>query len=180
MKKILIILLAILCIPISGFAMSLSTIQNNPDRYLKVDEDAVCAMYLDTYSVKSIRYNPPYYALSANTYFVVYPRNYIGLCSQTFNYDYNYSMNSTIDRIVSDMNLNGETLDDDVVISRTEAALQVNSGIIYTMTPLAVWKFNGQLLEKLDSKTISDDVNYAERPYRMAQAVFKTYYKQNF
>ena len=41
MKKILIILLAILCIPLSGFAMSLSTIQNNPDRYLKVDEDAV-------------------------------------------------------------------------------------------------------------------------------------------
>lgn len=44
MKKILIILLAILCIPVSTFAITLSTLQNNPDRYLKVDEDSTAAM----------------------------------------------------------------------------------------------------------------------------------------
>ena len=87
MKKILIILLSILCIPISAFAISLTTLQNNPDRYLKVDEDSTAAMYLDTYSVKSIRYSPPYYTLSAKTYFVLYPYDYIILCTQTFNYD---------------------------------------------------------------------------------------------
>lgn len=180
MKKFLIILLAILCIPISSYAISLSTIQNNPERYLKVDEDAICAMYLDTYSVKSIRYSPPYYTLSAKTYFVLYPRNCIGLFSQTFNYDYNYSLHSTINRVISDMNQNGETLDNDVVISRADAALQENSGITYSMTNLASWTFDGQLLKKSESKTISDDATYAERPYWMAQAVFKTYYNQDF
>ena len=38
MKKILIILLAILCIPISSYAMSLSTLQNNSSRYLRIDD----------------------------------------------------------------------------------------------------------------------------------------------
>ena len=180
MKKILIILLAILCIPVSTFAITLSTLQNNPDRYLKVDEDSTAAMYLDTYSVKSIRYSPPYYTLSAKTYFVLYPYDYISLCTQTFNYDYNYSMHSTLTRTVSDMNQNGETLDDDVIISRAQTAVQENSGITYSMTYLASWKFNGQLLKEPDHGTISDDAAYPERPYWMAQAVFKTYYNQDF
>lgn len=180
MKKILIILLAILCIPVSTFAITLSTLQNNPDRYLKVDEDSTAAMYLDTYSVKSIRYSPPYYTLSAKTYFVLYPYDYISLCTQTFNYDYNYSMHSTLTRIVSDMNQNGEALDDDVIISRAQTAVQENSGITYSMTYLASWKFNGQLLKEPASEPISDDATYPERPYWMAQAVFKTYHNQDF
>ena len=68
MKKILIILLAILCIPISSYAMSLSTLQNNSSRYLRIDDNYETATYLDTYSVKSIRYAPPYYTLSATIY----------------------------------------------------------------------------------------------------------------
>ena len=75
MKKILIILFAILCIPISGFAISLSTLENNPNRYVKVSENSEAAEYLDTYSVKSIRYVPPYYTLSATTYWVHYTHN---------------------------------------------------------------------------------------------------------
>jgi len=47
MKKILIILLAILCIPLSSFAISLSTLENNPNRYLKVAEDSEAAEYID-------------------------------------------------------------------------------------------------------------------------------------
>lgn len=180
MKKILIILLAILCIPLSSYAITLSTLHNNPDRYLKVDEDSTAAMYLDTYSVKSIRYSPPYYTLSAKTYFVLYPYDYISLCTQTFNYDYNYSMHYTLTRIVSDMNQNGEMLDDDVIISRAQTAVQENSGITYSMTYLASWKFNGQLLKDSAHETISDDAAYPERPYWMAQAVFKTYYNQDF
>lgn len=58
MKKILIILFAILCIPISGFAISLSTLENNPDRYFKFSEDSQTAIYLDTQSVDSLQYNP--------------------------------------------------------------------------------------------------------------------------
>ena len=140
-------------------------------------------MYLDTYSVKSIRYFSPYYTLSAKIYFVLYPYDYIILCTQTFNYDYNYSMQSTLTRIVSVMNQNGETLDDDVVISRAQTALQENSGITYSMTYLTSWKFNGhngQLLKEPAREPISDNATYPERPYWMAQAVFKTYYNQDF
>lgn len=47
MKKILIILLAILCIPISSYAMSLSTLQNNSSRYLRIDDNYETATYLE-------------------------------------------------------------------------------------------------------------------------------------
>lgn len=180
MKKILSILLAILCIPISAFAISLTTLQNNPERYLKVNEGSDATIYLDTYSVKSIRYAPPYYTLSAKIYFVHYPYDYISLCSQTFNYDYNYSMSSTVKRIIIYMNQNDETIDYDVVTSRTETALQEHSGITYSMTHLAAWKFQGQLLKTPSNETISDDAAYPEISYWIAQAVFKTYYNQDF
>lgn len=47
MKKILIILLAILCIPISSFAISLSTLENNPQRYEDLGGSTGIELYLD-------------------------------------------------------------------------------------------------------------------------------------
>lgn len=59
MKKILIILLAILCIPISSFAISLSTLENNPQRYEDLGGSTGIELYLDYNSVQSLVYNPP-------------------------------------------------------------------------------------------------------------------------
>ena len=181
MKKILIILLAILCIPISGFAMSLSTLQNNPERYLKVFEDYKSAVYTDTYSVKSIRYAPPYYTLSANIYYVVYGSNIVFAFSEIYNYDHNYSTESTMSRIMSDMYSNDETLDEDTVYTRTFATLRKNSGIERTATFMGIWKLNGQPIKR-SAPTFSNNrsITYHTVGYDIAESIFKTYYKQSF
>ena len=182
MKKILVILMAILCIPISGFAMSLSTLENNPQRYIKISEDYNFAVYTDAGSVKSIRYSPPYYTLSTNTYYVVYKLNMVVLYSEIYNYDYNYSTESTMKRIVSDMYDNGETPDEETVCSRTEAAQRENSGIERNGTCIGVWKLNGQPMRKSlhSSSSTKSTVTYHTVGFDIAEAVFRTYYKQYF
>ena len=76
MKKILIILLAILCIPISGFVMSLSILKNNPNRYIEISELQGMTVYLDSDSIQSLVYNPPYYRMKITAYNVI--SNFMG------------------------------------------------------------------------------------------------------
>lgn len=59
MKKILLLLLGLILIPFSAFAISLSEIQSDPGRYVKVAEGQTDACYVDSYSIKSLRYAPP-------------------------------------------------------------------------------------------------------------------------
>ena len=64
MKKILLLLLGLILIPFSAFAISLSEIQSDPGRYVKVAEGQTTTMYVDSYSIQSLRYAPPYYTMS--------------------------------------------------------------------------------------------------------------------
>ena len=180
MKKILIILLAILCIPISGFAMSLSTLENNPNRYLKVDEDSVNAVYLDTYSVKSIRYSPPYYTLSAQTYYVNYEYCMIASNSVIFNYDYNHSVKTTREQIVLNMLQNNETLTEDAIESNIENALRKDSGINLNYQVQDTWTLIGQKIKSPAGDRQNIDISYDSPGYALAQYVFHTYYNQYF
>lgn len=181
MKKILIILLAILCIPISSYAMSLSTLQNNSSRYLRIDDNYETATYLDTYSVKSIRYAPPYYTLSATIYLVRYTHNDILVNLSIYNYDYNYSSKTIITKVIADMKLNDEPLDYSKIATRAENLLSENSGIEVNATFLSAWKLNGKLITNSSlGSSYSDKVNYGTFGYLRAQAVFKTCYKQDF
>lgn len=181
MKKILFILLAIICIPVSSFAISLSTLQNNPEKYLKISEDYEYEHYLDLGSVKSIRYSPPYYTISANTYTVDYESNLIFSDSNIYNYDYNYSRKLTRIRIISEMNEKWEPLNEEIVKSRVEEALHENSGISSTVTLLADWAFDGRLIKRMPPNyTFHGDTHYGTPDYCMANAVYKAYYNQDF
>ena len=182
MKKILIILLAILCIPISSYAISLSTLENNPNRYLKVAEDSEAAEYIDICSIKSIRYSPPYYTLSAKLYFAKFADNRIYDYYEVFNYDYTYSPESTRKRVISDMNQSYEPLDEDVIASRVNEALLQNSGIFSNIEALSCWTLDGHLKAKFPpgSQTWERTLAYNTRGYDKANAVFQTYYKQDF
>ena len=55
MKKILLLLLGLILIPFSAFAISLSEIQSDPGRYVKVAEGQTTTMYVDSYSIQSLR-----------------------------------------------------------------------------------------------------------------------------
>lgn len=67
MKKILLLLLGLILIPFSAFAISLSEIQSDPGRYAKVAEGQTTTMYVDSYSIQSLRYAPPYYTIQGKT-----------------------------------------------------------------------------------------------------------------
>ena len=106
----------------------------------------------------------------------------VGLYSEIYNYDYNYSTESTMKRIVSDMYDNGETPDEETVCSRTEAAQRENSGIERNGTCIGVWKLNGQPMRKSlhSSSSTNSTVTYHTVGFDIAEAVFRTYYKQYF
>lgn len=91
MKKILLLLLGLILIPFSAFAISLSEIQSDPGRYVKVAEGQTTTMYVDSYSIQSLRYAPPYYTIQGKIYYVSYTGNCIEKSTVIFNYDYDRS-----------------------------------------------------------------------------------------
>lgn len=197
MKKILIILLAILCIPISSFAISLSTLENNPQRYEDLGGSTGIELYLDYNSVQSLVYNPPYYRMKVKVYGVVY-NQLIDVYSCVFDYDYYYSGESTGKRIIANMNENNEPLDEDVYRERLDRSIRENTGIELTMEPLAVWTARGKLISnnknylrnaanEFSTITGLENVFYQQIPvefdtaaYYIAQYTFKSYYNQFF
>lgn len=197
MKKILIILLAILCIPISSFAISLSTLENNPQRYEDLGGSTGIELYLDYNSVQSLVYNPPYYRMKVKVYGVVY-NQLICAYSCVLDYDYYYSTKSTASRIIADMNENNEPLDEDVYRERLDNSLRDYTGIEMTMEPIAVWTTKDRLISK--NKTYlrkaanqfsaiygipnvldrTFPIEYDSNGYELAQYIFHSYYNQYF
>ena len=198
MKKILIILLAILCIPISSFAISLSTLENNPQRYEDLGGSTGIELYLDYNSVQSLVYNPPYYRMKITTYVVVPAFKSICAYSYIFDYDYYYSIESTGKRIIAAMNENNESMDEDVYRERLDNSLRDYTGIEMTMEPIAVWTTKDRLISK--NKTYlrkaanqfsaiygipnvldrTFPIEYDSNGYELAQYIFHSYYNQYF
>ncbi|KXB93791.1 hypothetical protein HMPREF3191_00209, partial [Veillonellaceae bacterium DNF00626] len=54
-KRLLATLFPVVFMPYMIFAISLSTIQNNPSQYEKVFENAAWTIYVDTNSIESLR-----------------------------------------------------------------------------------------------------------------------------
>lgn len=198
MKKILIILLAILCIPISSFAISLSTLENNPQRYVDIGGTTGIEIYLDSNSVQSLVYNSPYYRMKITTYVVVPAFKSICAYSYIFDYDYYYSIESTGKRIIAAMNENNESMDEDVYRERLDNSLRDYTGIEMTMEPIAVWTTKDRLISK--NKTYlrkaanqfsaiygipnvldrTFPIEYDSNGYELAQYIFHSYYNQYF
>ena len=198
MKKILIILLAILCIPISGFAMSLSILENNPNRYIEISELQGMTVYLDSDSIQSLVYNPPYYRMKITAYNVINNLKMIYAISWVFDYDYYYSAKSTSDRILAEMSENNEPMTKDMFSEKLEHNLREQTGIEMTMDPLAVWTTKGQLISN-NKKHIKNAINdffiingmeniydrkfpveYDTVGFYVAQKLFHSYYTQYF
>lgn len=198
MKKILIILLAILCIPISGFVMSLSILENNPNRYIEISKLQGMTVYLDSDSIQSLVYNPPYYRMKITAYNVINNLKMIYAISWVFDYDYYYSAKSTSDRILAEMSENNEPMTKDMFSEKLEHNLREQTGIEMTMDPLAVWTTKGQLIsnnKKYIKNAINDffiingmeniydrkfPVEYDTAGFYVAQKLFHSYYTQYF
>lgn len=49
--------------PLIASAISLNELQSDPNRYIVIDEDKTYTIYIDSNSIESIRYYPPYYTM---------------------------------------------------------------------------------------------------------------------
>lgn len=94
------LILAFFTLCIMAFSVcSASFLDDNPNRYVKLDTTPKSTVYVDTSSINVIRYEPPYYVIQVNDYFVNYEYGIIKLCVDQ--YFYNYS-DRTIERKVID------------------------------------------------------------------------------
>lgn len=89
MKQLFLFFFLFLSIPFNTSAISLDELQDNPQQYQMVDQSSKYAFFVDSGSIESLRYSPPYYTLKCTAYFVDYLRGYI--FSTTTNISYNIS-----------------------------------------------------------------------------------------
>lgn len=134
-------LLSIALIPFTASAISLTELQNNPDRYKAVCERKELTVYVDNDTISSLRYSPPFYSLSADVYTVSYESGKIFGGTFAMNYDYNQNPDSIIDRIKAEH----PHYTQDQIIHYLSVSSVANSGIVISSSKLQVWTLDGDL-----------------------------------
>lgn len=189
-RKILAALIAVLIIPISTFAISVSDIQNNPNRYKYISQCADGAVYLDLDSVSSQRYSPPFYTLAADSYTVVYTKNCIIGAKFIFNYDYNHGRMTAIKNALDEMRKNNkieirnnkEYMSDDTyeeIKNRVNSQMKIDTGVRALVAHTTVWNLDGKYINARDSNN-EMSAGYNTIPYYLAEEAFHKYYNQWF
>ena len=90
MKRLFLFFFLLLSIPFHTSAISLHEIQDNPQQYQMVDQSSKYAFFVDSGSIESLRYSPPYYTLKCTSYLVDYLQNVIGSFTMNISYDISY------------------------------------------------------------------------------------------
>lgn len=134
-------LLSIALIPFTASAISLTELQNNPDRYKAVCENKKSTIYVDNDTISSLRYYPPFYSLSADVYSVSYTNGNIIGGTFAMNYDYNQSPESIIDLIKAEH----PDYTPKQISDYSAVLLFANSGIVISSSKLQVWTLDGDL-----------------------------------
>ena len=87
MKRLFLFFFLLLSIPFHTSAISLDELQDNPQQYQMVDQSSGCAFFVDSDSIESLRYSPPYYTLKCTAYYVDYLKGYIFSSTANISYD---------------------------------------------------------------------------------------------
>ena len=184
MKKILGSILLALLFPLTTWAISLSDLENNPDQYHKVGESNAQAVYVDKNSLQSIRYSPPYYTLSARSYFVNYTDCTIIELNSLVNYDYNRSLEGITNLIAARHARDNDPSKNNKETYKQEAIQEItsNNGLTSSDKILNVYTFDGDIsMHGSDSfVTNGSPVKYGTGEYRVAEYMFFAYYNQHF
>lgn len=161
--------------PLSAFAISLDEINSNPNRYVKVIEEAEGTFYVDVSSIKSLRYSPPYYTMQFREIYIDYTMNLIADGSCTFNYDYNKSFLSRFGvqtRLHPSYTLRS-------IFNLASEDIKKDSGIISNSDSAACYNFNGVFDCTIDP-LLGEKVIYGSNNYEIANFIFNKYYGMNF
>lgn len=166
---------ALFLTPVTAMAISLSEIKDNPSQYKQISSRQNSEMYLDTSSITSLRYDPPYYSMNAKAYIVSYGTNSIDESTYIFNYDYNRSTISLMKNALK--TYPSVTSDDLVKICMNEKG--ANSGVTFSKTDGKWWKLDGTFIENADSK-YNEKVVFKSGIYMLAYSIFEHYYNESF
>lgn len=90
MKRLFLFFFLLLSIPFHTSAISLDELQDNPQQYQMICQNAEYAIFVDSGSIESLRYSPPYYTLKCTAYHVNYLENIISLSTVNISYDISY------------------------------------------------------------------------------------------
>lgn len=175
MKKLIFILLTLLTVPLTAFAISLDELQNNSNKYVNIYDTIDGTMYTDITSIKCIRYAPPYYTLQAKEYFIYYNFNLIGELTNTYNYDYNQSCISLMEKILESNPLCSE----EEFIKSISDETDKNSGITYTRTNINYYNLDG-LYKSSSNNIYTQKLDFLSNGYKMANFIFEKYYTTKF
>ena len=145
MKHLLAALIPLALAPLSAFAISISEIQENPQKYVKVDEDISSAHYIDIESIKSLRDASPYYTLQADMYLASYSSRSIFQNTIIFNFDYTRSYKSLNEALEKDFIAKGKKalLYSKAYTSALWDEIEKNSGILANDSATEVYSFDG-------------------------------------
>ena len=171
-------LLSIALIPFTASAISLTELQNDPDRYKAVCENKEMTVYVDNDTISSLRYSPPFYSLSADVYIVSYGRGKIYGETVAMNYDYNQNPDSIIDRIKAEH----PHYTQDQIIHYVSVSSVTNSGIVISCSSkIQVWTLDGDLTFTYTGNGYSNKKAPISSPfYHAANYSFLKYYNKLF
>lgn len=105
MKRLFLFFFLLLSIPFHTSAISLDELQDNPQQYQMICQNAECAIFVDSDSIESLRYSPPYYTLKCTVYWVNYLQDAIGLFTININYDISHQYFTPPKRKMSELGI---------------------------------------------------------------------------
>ncbi len=105
MKRLFLFFFLLLSIPFNTSAISLDELQDNPQQYQMVDQSSKYAFFVDSGSIESLRYSPPYYTLKCTAYYVNYLQNLIILINMNINYDISHQYFTPTKRKMSELGI---------------------------------------------------------------------------
>ncbi len=177
MKNYLLPLLAsLMFLPMPTSAISLSELQNDPTRYVVIDEISFGTLYVDTNSIQSIRYTPPYYTISGKIYEVGYNDNIIIETNLIVNYD--YDLRFTTQDIVSVVNQN-PNLPGYALINKVCTAIENRDSLSAGSASTSFWRLDGSYISDEDASPI-ERISAGSPIYFAANYFFYKCYNEYF
>lgn len=175
MKKLIVLLFVLLSIPLSCSAISLSELQSNSERYKNIAETPNGGLYIDTNSIKSLRYTPPYYTMQAKSYITLYNISVILEDTVTYNYDYTRSF----DYLIKKVNKENPSMPNQEKEKLLLHEVTINCGINSSFIDRSSYKFTGEFITAIENE-YDKKINYRSGSFAAANYIFKKVYNQDF
>lgn len=179
MKLLPVLMVTLLLSPVTALAISMSDLTNNPDQYKKVHEDGDYITYIDTSSVESLRYSPPYYTMRCESYMASYNQNLVFECTLTVDYDYTRSMKTLITKILDEDTKMGIIETYEQIYKKYEDEKRQDAGLRVSLTNMKRWDLNGNF-EDYIPPSYGRTPPYGTRAEIAASHLFEEYYNERF